>query len=193
MDLLWLQKSQKKPQVGLSGHLQALISSSFTDVIECSFFFTVACQTTLSLPLTFDLEKVLGKILTFVLELKPYYLLALTPPQLSCRGLLPPCRWSMWRGAGKSQFLLFKEKALPWWSGQLQWLWLFWSSNSREKLYQAGESSSKTSPWSCRGGSCIFCYWLPSGLWKVGSDSLYGEAMLHIYPWTICMGWKVYK
>lgn len=49
-----------------------------TDVIECSFF-TVACQTTLSLPLTFDLEKVLGKILTFVLELKPYYL-ALTPP-----------------------------------------------------------------------------------------------------------------
>lgn len=56
---------------------------SFTDVIECSFL-TVACQTTLSLPLTFDLEKVLGKILTFVLELKPYYLLALTPPSPYC-------------------------------------------------------------------------------------------------------------
>lgn len=90
------------------------------------------------------------------------------------RRLLPPRR-SMRGCTGEPQFLLFKTKTLPRWPGQLQWLWQLQPTKPREKPCQTGDAIFEPRRGGCRRvGSYIFSLFIPSVLWCVGSDPLYG-------------------
>lgn len=202
MCLTWLQRSQKKVQVGV---FFELVWIDFLLTVSNLFFSPSQSKNLFLLSLFLFLFFILmffysclpdNSFVTFgfwfgessrwafdlcqctqfrecVIYIKSPWLPACFLPLY--RGLLPP-RGSVWGCAGESQFLLLKTKTLPRWPGQLQRLWQLQPTKPGEKPCQTREAVSKPRRGGCRrGGSYIVSFFLPFVLWCVGSDSLYCE------------------